>query len=130
MKNLCMLFLAISSYSQSGNYCFEFRENRTTTGWDVVEGTGKVIFYSDENSETLTIFEKEKSRVFYVKSKLMYLRQDTFLYQLVENKEKESKVRLVILGSLNTIDLYFYSDRKEEKYFRLRLKKCEEKVAY
>jgi hypothetical protein len=55
----------------------------------------------------------------------MYLRQDTFLYELVESNNKKSKLRIVTLGSLNNIDLYFYSDRKEEKYFRLRLKKCE-----
>ena len=125
MKKLLILLLTVSSYSQSGNYCFEFKENRTPTGWDIVDGTGKVIFYSDENSEIVTIYEKETPRVFYVKSKLMYLRQDTFLYELVESNNKKSKLRIVTLGSLSNIDLYFYSDRKEEKYFRLRLKKCE-----
>ncbi len=123
MKKLVILLLLVNTaYSQSGNYSFEFKENRTSTGWDIIEGTGIVIFYSDENSETLTILEKEKSRVFYVKSKLMYLRQDTFLYQLEEKDGKQSKARVVVLGSLNNIDLYFYSDRKEEKYYRLRLK--------
>lgn len=123
MKKLVILLLLVNTaYSQSGNYSFEFKENRTSTGWDIIEGTGIVSFYSDENSETLTILEKEKSRVFYVKSKLMYLRQDTFLYQLEEKDGKQSKARVVVLGSLNNIDLYFYSDRKEEKYYRLRLK--------
>lgn len=131
MKKLVILLLLVNTaYSQSGNYSFEFKENRTSTGWDIIEGTGIVSFYSDGNSETLTILEKEKSRVFYVKSKLMYLRQDTFLYQLEEKDGKQSKARVVVLGSLNNIDLYFYSDRKEEKYFRLRLKKYQEKVAY
>ncbi len=125
MKKLLIMLITVSCYSQSGNYCFEFKENRTPTGWDVISNSGKVTFYSGENSETLTIHEKETLRVYYVKSKLMYLRQDTYLYELVEDKGKQSKVRLVTLGSLNNIDLYYYSDRKEEKYFRLRLKKCE-----
>jgi hypothetical protein len=126
MKELLILLITISSYSQSGNYYFEFKENRTATGWDVVNTTGKVIFYSNENSEIVTIYEKETPRVFYVKSKLMYLRQDTFLYELAESNNKKSKLRIVTLGSLDNIDLYFYSDRKEEKYFRLRLKKIQE----
>jgi hypothetical protein len=67
MKKLLILLLTVSSYSQSGNYCFEFKENRTPTGWDVVDGTGKVIFYSDENSEIITIYEKETN---YVRRKL------------------------------------------------------------
>ena len=119
---LLILFLSFTSFAQSiqGNYEFKFRENRTPKGWDKVETIGKVVF---ENNE-VTIITPNKIEKLYVKSKQLFIRQKSFLYTLVDNNYKECRFRVVVIDTLNTIELYYYSDRVGEKYYRLNLVKC------
>lgn len=129
MKKLFLLLLLVCStaFSQSiiGNYEFQYRENRTPTGWDKVDTPGKVIFYEDKNSRTVTIITSKRVELLYVKSRQLFIKADSFLYTLVDDDYKECSFRIVVNGTLNTLDLYYYSDRVEEKYYRLKLQKCE-----
>ena len=126
MKYLILLLLLTQfTFSQERKYSFEYRENRTPDGWEKVQTPGDVIFYEDKYSNTVTIITKNKFEYLYVKSKQLFLRQDTFLYTLVDEDYKECSFRVIVLGTLDNLELYYYSDRKEEKYYRLILKKCE-----
>jgi len=127
MKKLLILLILITqvTFSQERKYQFEYRENRTPTGWQRVETSGDVIIYEDRYSHTVTIITDTKHEHLYVKSRQLFIRQDTFLYTLVDEDYRECSLRIVVNSSLDTIELYYYSDRVEEKYYRLILKKCE-----
>ena len=128
MKKLLLLLLLFCStaFSQSiiGKYEFKYRENRTPTGWDKVDVKGEVIFYEDKNTRTVTIITPKRVELLYVKSRQLFIRQDTFLYTLVDEDYKECYFRIVVNETLNTLEFYYYSDRVEEKYYRLKLQKC------
>lgn len=127
MKKLLLLLILITqvTFSQERKYSFECRENRTPTGWATVDTSGDVIIYEGKYSHTVTIVTANRYEHLYVKSRQLFIRQDTFLYTLVDEDYRECSLRIVVNGSLDTIDLYYYSDRVEEKYYRLILKKCE-----
>jgi hypothetical protein len=117
-----MLLLYCVTYGQSieGNYEFHYRENRTPYGWDKVIVNGSVTFKNYE----VTIVSHTNIEKLYVKSKQLFIRQNSFIYTLVDDNYKECSFRIVINDTLDTIDLYYYSDRINEKYYRLKLKKC------
>lgn len=119
---LLMLLLCCISYSQGieGNYEFDYRENRTPKGWDKIEMHGEIVFKNNE----VTITTTNKIQELYVKSKQLFIRQKSFLYTLVDDNYNECSFRIVVNDTLNTIDLYYYSDRIDEKYYKLKLKKC------
>jgi hypothetical protein len=126
MKYLFILFLCFNSFSQTitGEYEFKYRENRTLYGWDKVDIAGKVIFYEDKKTNTVTITTLQKTELLYVKSRQIFIRIGSFLYTLVDNDYKECSLRIEVINTLDTLELYYYSDRIEEKYYRLILKKC------
>lgn len=119
---LLVLLLCCISYSQGieGNYEFDYRENRTPKGWDKIEMHGEIVFKNNE----VTITTTNKAQELYVKSKQLFIRQKSFIYTLVDNNYNECSFRIVVNDTLNTIDLYYYSDRIDEKYYKLKLKKC------
>ena len=108
MKTL-LLFISFTSFSQSveGTYDFSFRENRNINGWSKVESIGKVIF----NNNEVTILTTNRVEQLYVKSKQLFIRQKSFLYTLVDNDYNECSFRILVNDTLNTIELYYYSDR-------------------
>jgi hypothetical protein len=127
MKKLVVLLVVLVSslsFSQERKYSFEYRENRTPTGWQKVHTPGDVIIYEDRYSHTVTIITDTKHEHLYVKSRQLFIKQDTFLYTLVDEYYNECSLRVVVLETLDNLELYYYSDRKEEKYYRLILKKC------
>lgn len=126
MKKLILLVLLLTqlSFSQETRYEFAYRENRTPTGWNRIETTGEVIFYEDTNTNTITIVTSQKYQQLYVVSKQLFIRQDSYIYTLVDDYHNECRIRLVIKDSTDILELYYYSDRVEEKYYRLILKKC------
>jgi hypothetical protein len=129
MRKLFLLLLLVCStaFSQNivGSYEFQYRENRTPTGWDKVDIKGEVVFYEDRYQNTVTISSNKKQEHLYVKSRQLFIRQDTFIYTLVDEDYKECSFRIVVNDTLDTIDLYYYSDRVEEKYYKIKLQKCE-----
>jgi hypothetical protein len=128
MKKLVVLLLVLVSFlsfSQERKYSFDYRENRTPTGWEKVEISGDVIFHETKYTNTITIVTPDRYEIFYVKSRQLFIKQEVFLITLVDDFWRESSIRLVVKGTLDTVDLYFYSDRVEDKYYRLILKKCE-----
>lgn len=132
MKQLLLLLLfSTMSFSQAigGTYEFHFRENRTPDGWDKVETSGKVVFYEDRKTNTVTIITPDLEELLYVKSRQLFIRQDTFLYTLVDDDYKECSFRIIVNGTLETLEFYYYSDRAEEKYYKLNLMKCEDYTA-
>jgi hypothetical protein len=122
MKYILLLLVSITSLGQSidGRYEFSFRENRTPDGWSTVDVSGEVVFNNNE-VEIITLMKREQ---LYVKSKQLFIRQKSFLYTLVDNNYRECSFRVVVKDTLNTIELYYYSDRVGEKYYRLNLVKC------
>lgn len=118
---LLVLLLCCISYSQGieGNYEFDFRENRTAKGWNKIEMCGKIAF----NNNEVIITTANKIEQLYVKSKQLFIRQKSFLYTLVDNDYNECSFRIVVNDTLNTIDLYYYSNRIEDKYYKLKLVK-------
>ena len=127
MKELFLLLILVTqvTFSQERKYSFECRENRTPTGWATVDTPGDVIIYEGKYSHTVTIITDSKYEHLYVKSKQLFIRQDTFLYTLVVEDYNECSLRVVVKESLDNLELYYYSDRVEEKYYKLILKKCE-----
>ena len=127
MKKLVVLLLVLVSslsFSQESKYSFDYRENRTPTGWQKVQTPGDVIFYEDRYSHIVTIVTNSRFEYLYVKSKQLFIRQGTFLYTLVDSNYNECRLRIVTKNSSDIVELYYYSDRVGEKYYRLRLKKC------
>ena len=126
MKHLVLLLLLLShlTFSQERKYSFDYRENRTPTGWQKVQTSGDVIIYEDRYSHTVTIITGNKFEHLYVKTRQLFIRQDTFLYTLVDEYYNECSLRVVVKETLDNLELYYYSDRIEDKYYRLILKKC------
>jgi hypothetical protein len=127
MKKLVTLLLLVSSMSFGQApivYEYQYRENRTPTGWQIVQTPGDVIFYEDIHISTITIVSSNKKEVLYVKSRQLFIRQDSYLITLVDDDYRESSIRLIIKDTSDTVELYFYSDRIEDRYYRLILKKC------
>ena len=126
MKTLLIIMIAFSSMSaQEVKYSFDYRENRTPDGWDRVDTPGDVVFHETRHSNTITIITSDSFKMFYVKSKQFFIRQDTYLITLVDEQWQESSIRLVVKETLDTMDLYFYSDRAEDRYYKLSLKRCQ-----
>jgi hypothetical protein len=127
MKKLLLLLVLVTqvTLSQERKYSFECRENRTPTGWTSVDTPGDVIIYEDRYSHTVTIITDTRYEHLYVKSRQLFIKQDTLLYTLVDEDYNECSLRVVVKESLDNLELYYYSDRVEEKYYRLILKKCE-----
>jgi hypothetical protein len=122
MKTLLIIMIAFSSMSaQEVKYSFDYRENRTPTGWDRVDTPGDVVFH---DNKTIAIITSDSFKMFYVKSRQFFIRQDTYLITLVDKQWQESSMRLVVKETLDTMDLYFYSDRAEDRYYKLSLKIC------
>jgi hypothetical protein len=126
MKTLLLVIIITvnSMFGQENKYSFDYRENRTPTGWEKVETSGDVIFHETRYTNTITIITSDKFQMFYVKSKQLFIKQEVYLITLVDEQWQESSIRLVINKTLDTLDLYFYSDRIEDKYYRLKLKRC------
>jgi hypothetical protein len=126
MKTLLLVIIITvnSMFGQENKYSFDYRENRTPTGWEKVETPGDVIFHETRYTNTITIITSDKFQMFYVKSKQLFIKQEVYLITLVDEQWQESSIRLVINKTLDTLDLYFYSDRIEDKYYRLKLKRC------
>jgi hypothetical protein len=120
-KLLFFLLLSITSLAQNikGTYEFQFRENRTPIGWDKVDVNGQVIFYEDTKTNTVTIITPTRKELLYVQSRQPFVSNDTIFYTLVDENKKECSFRIVI--NENSLDLYYYSDRVDEKYYRLKL---------
>jgi hypothetical protein len=126
MKYLVILLLLSQlTFSQERKYHFDYRENRTPTGWQKIQTSGDVIIYEGKYSHTITIVTENRFEHLYVKSKQLFIRQDTFIYTLVDIDYNECSLRVVVKGSLDNLELYYYSDRIEDKYYRLILKKCD-----
>jgi hypothetical protein len=121
---LLLLLISFTSFAQNikGTYEFQFRENRTPTGWDKVNVNGQVIFYEDTKTNTVTIVTPTRKELLYVQSRQPFVSKDSLLYTLIDENKKECSFRIVINESLNTLDFYYYSDRIEEKYYKLKLK--------
>jgi hypothetical protein len=126
MKHFIVLFICFTSFSQSiqGSYEFQYRENRTEDGWKKVDTKGEVIFYEDKKTNTVTIVTSKRVEKLYVKSRQIFIKPGNFLYVLVDDNYKECSFRIVVINTLNNLELYYYSNRIEEKYYRLILKKC------
>jgi hypothetical protein len=126
MKNLITLLLLTQlTFSQERIFEFNSIDVRTPTGWDIKEIKGKVVFYEDEETNTITISTEHRINKMYVKSKQIFIRQYNFLYTLIDDYDNESGIRVILDNrSWDYITFYFYSNRPGEKYFRLCLKKC------
>ncbi len=128
MKQFILIFIILISsitFSQEKRFEFESIDVRTPTGWDIRNISGEVVIYEDTKSHTISIVTENRNYKMYVKSKQLFLRQYSYLYTLIDDDGDESSVRLVIKNKCDDyIELYFYSDRPGEKYFRLCLKKC------
>ena len=128
MKQFILIFIILISsitFSQEKIFEFESIDVRTPTGWDIRNISGEVVIYEDTKSHTISIVTENRNYKMYVKSKQLFLRQYSYLYTLIDDDGDESSVRIVIKNKCDDyIELYFYSDRPGEKYFRLCLKKC------
>ena len=125
MKKLLLIFIFffnVTVFSQERIFEFKSIDVRTPDGWDVKEIKGKVVFYEDEKTNTITISTEHRINKMYVKSKQIFIRQYNFIYTLIDDFDNESSVRVVLDNrSWDYITFYFYSNRPAEKYFRLCL---------
>jgi hypothetical protein len=125
MKKLILfitLCIATFSYSQRGTYEFFSIDRRTEKGWQVFNVPGEVRFLRD-SIEVQTEFSLY---TFHVDSKQQFVRVDQFIYQCHEDNGNVTNLRTwQELGCPEYVIMYFYSDRKDEKYYKLNLYKCE-----
>ena len=131
-KLILLMFILVSSisFSQEKRYEFESIDVRTPDGWDIKEIKGEVVFYEDRKTNTISIITEHRNNKMYVKSNQMFIRLYNFLYTLVDDYGNESSIRVALDNqSWDYIELYFYSDRPGEKYFRLCLKRCDKKIS-
>jgi len=127
MRLIIILFFFISSISFSQEKIFEFEtvDIRTPDGWDIKQIPGKVIFYEDNETNTISIITENRNYKMYVTSKQLFARQYNYLYTLIDDDGDKSSVRIIMENKCdNYVEFYFYSNRPGEKYFRLCLKKC------
>jgi hypothetical protein len=130
MRFLILLFLLLSflTYSQERKFEFESIDVRTLDGWDIKKTKGQVVFYKDKKTNTISIITKNRNNKMFVKSKQIFVREYNYLYTLIDKYGNKSNIRVVLENeSWDYIELYFYSDRPGEKYFRLCLKRCDKK---
>jgi hypothetical protein len=130
-KLILLMFILVSSisFSQERNFEFESIDVRTPDGWDIKKIKGEVVFYEDNETNTLSIITENRNNKMYVKSNQMFIRQYSFLYTLIDDYGNESSIRVELENRCwDYIELYFYSDRPGEKYFRLCLKRCDKKI--
>jgi hypothetical protein len=125
---ICLLtiFLLIHFwiYPQKSTYYFDELHNRTFFGWEVKPHSGEIVFDESTNVCTVTMFTKEKVYKMYITSKLVFLRQKNFLYTLIDDNGSDSRIRIACDDEFcKFADLYFYSNRKGEKYYKLCLTK-------
>lgn len=114
------------TYSQKSIYQFDILENRTLNGWEAKPHPGEIVFDESTNVCTVTMFTKEKVYKMYITSKLLFFRQRNFLYTLIDDVGSESRIRLVFEDEFcKFAELYFYSNRKGEKYYKLCITKKE-----
>jgi hypothetical protein len=122
---LLLLTISFSSFSQERIFEFESIDVRTLTGWDIKKIKGEVVFYEDRETNTVSIITEHRNNKMFVKSNQMFVRQYSFIYTLIDDYGNESSIRIELENRCwDYIQLYFYSDRPGEKYFRLCLKKC------
>ena len=93
---------------------------RTADGWDVYEKVIEVIFVKNKQEDTITITTDGNSKLYYVTSKMLFVKSNSFIYTIEDEKHEKSSLRIVT-NDLNELDFYFYSDRLKEKYFKLKL---------
>jgi hypothetical protein len=130
-KLILLMFILVSSisFSQERNFEFESIDVRTPDGWDIKKIKGEVVFYEDNETNTLSIITENRNNKMYVKSNQMFIRQYSFLYTLIDDYGNEYSIRVELENRCwDYIELYFYSDRPGEKYFRLCLKRCDKKI--
>jgi len=121
---LILIFVSSISFSQEKRFIFESIDVRTPDGWNITEIKGEVVFYEDKETNTISIITEHRNNKMYVKSNQIFIRQYNFLYTLVDDYDNESSIRIELENrSWDYIELYFYSDRPAEKYFRLCLKR-------
>ena len=120
-----VIFISLLSAGQETRFEFESIDVRTPDGWDIKKIEGEVVFYEDRKTNTISIITEHRNNKMYVKSNQMFIREYNFLYTLIDDYDNESSIRIELKDrSWDYIDLYFYSDRPGEKYFRLCLKRC------
>lgn len=128
MKKIVFAFLFLIStltFSQEKRFEFESIDVRTEIGWNILLVQGEVIFYEDDETNTISIITLSRNYKMYVKSKQMFIRQFNYLYTLVDEDYNESSIRIELeYENWDYLSFYFYSDRPGEKYFRLCLKQC------
>ena len=120
-----LLLISALTYSQERRFEFESIDVRTPEGWNILSVQGEVIFYEDDETNTISIITLSRNYKMYVKSKQMFIRQFNYLYTLVDEDYLESSIRIELdHENWDYLSFYFYSDRPGEKYFRLCLRQC------
>ena len=119
---LITLFITSFSFAQQGTYEFYTIDKRTESGWVVINAPGEVRFLRD----SIEVQTQYALYTFHVDSKQQFVRLDQFIYQCHEDNGNVTNLRSwQELGCPEYVILYFYSDRKDEKYYKLCLYKCE-----
>jgi len=118
---LLILIFSLSSFSQRGDYEFQTIDRRTDKGWEIIKAPGEVRFLGD----SIVVQTQYKTYTFYVDSKQHFIRTDQFIYTCHESNGNVTNLRSYQQPDCHEyIILYFYTDRREEKYYKLDLKKC------
>ena len=119
---LIILLIFNLTFSQESKHETSEIHKRTEKGWDIVKSNIEVIIYESNNFNSINIISNNVNRIFYIKSKLTFI-EESQVYIIVDDNWIESRVRIDRIDK-NNIILYFYSNRLEEKYFRLMLNRC------
>lgn len=118
------LLTHLLTHSQKSTYYFDELQNRTVDGWESKPYPGEIVFDESTNVCTVTMITTEKVYKMHITSKLMFLRQKNFLYTLIDDNSSDTRIRIACEDEFcKFAELYFYSNRKGERYYKLCLTK-------
>lgn len=116
---ILILLLSFSSYSQE--YAFNTIDKRTSVDWEIRPISGYVKIEKDF-IEVITYYNHIKLDVI---GRVDFYKMKERIYTCKTQSDESVNIRIHQDGDDTTyIEMYWYSDKKDEKYFRFCLEKC------
>lgn len=122
MKKLIIIsaFLLFSSHLGSAQtYEFATIDKRRPTDWEIREISGTVVF----TDSTITITMPNRIHVLTIISQHQFISQNDRIYECIneDSYQINLRARCEYLEDRKYVDLYYYSDIANNKYFRFYL---------
>jgi hypothetical protein len=122
MKYLLVLLVSTLCLGQPKIYEYQTFDKRTLDGWKIIQIPGEV--HIDKSTKEITIVNQNACLTFNWISVQQFIRKGSYLYRLVNWRDKQVTMKIDYEENSDNIELYYYSDEPGMEYFRLRLTLC------